>query len=49
MPQIGTFTRDTSGFAGRIATLSLFRDIVLEIAEVLGHRTHQMVRRYAHL
>lgn len=33
MPQIGTFTREQSGFAGRIETLSLSRDIALVPAE----------------
>lgn len=29
MPQIGQFTREPSGFVGRIETLTLFRDIVI--------------------
>ena len=29
MPQIGQFTRETSGFTGRIATFTLFRDIAI--------------------
>ena len=33
MPQIGQFTREQSGFTGRIETLTLFRDIVLVPAE----------------
>ena len=33
MPQIGQFTRDPSGFVGRIETFTLFRDIVLVPAE----------------
>ena len=33
MPQIGQFTRDPSGFVGRIETFTLFRDIALVPAE----------------
>jgi uncharacterized protein (DUF736 family) len=33
MPQIGQFTRETSGFVGRIETFTLFRDIVIVSAE----------------
>jgi uncharacterized protein (DUF736 family) len=33
MPQIGEFTREESGFAGRIETFSLFRDIAVVSAE----------------
>ena len=29
MPQIGQFTRETSGFTGRIETFTLFRDIAI--------------------
>ncbi len=33
MPQIGTFTREQSGFFGRIHTFSIFREITLVPAE----------------
>ena len=33
MPQIGQFTRDKTGFAGRIETFTLFRNVVLLPAE----------------
>ena len=33
MPQIGQFTRETSGFTGRIETFTLFRDIAIVPAE----------------
>ena len=29
MPQIGEFTREESGFTGRIHTLTLFREITI--------------------
>ncbi|PSJ56287.1 DUF736 domain-containing protein [Pseudaminobacter soli (ex Li et al. 2025)] len=33
MPQIGQFTREQSGFVGRIETLTLFRDIAVVPAD----------------
>jgi uncharacterized protein (DUF736 family) len=33
MPQIGTFTREKTGFTGRIHTFTLFREITLIPAE----------------
>ena len=33
MPQIGQFTRETSGFTGRIETFTLFRDIAIVPAD----------------
>ena len=33
MPQIGTFTRETTGFVGRIHTFTLFRDLTIGPAE----------------
>ncbi|HWT41392.1 MAG TPA: DUF736 domain-containing protein [Sphingopyxis sp.] len=33
MPQIGQFTRENTGFVGRIETFTLFRDIVIVSAE----------------
>jgi uncharacterized protein (DUF736 family) len=33
MPQIGQFTRETTGFVGRIHTLTVYRDITLVPAE----------------
>ncbi|MBN9074895.1 MAG: DUF736 domain-containing protein [Rhizobiales bacterium] len=33
MPQIGEFTREQSGFAGRIETFTLFRDVALVLAD----------------
>lgn len=33
MPQIGQFTREKTGFAGRIETFTLFRDIAVVAAE----------------
>ena len=33
MPQIGQFTRDDTGFAGRVHTLTLFRELTLVPAE----------------
>ena len=34
MPQIGTFTRETTGFVGRIQTVTLSLDVVLVPAEM---------------
>ena len=33
MPQIGTFTRETTGFVGRIHTFTLFRELTIVPAE----------------
>lgn len=33
MPQIGQFTRDASGFTGRIHTFSIFREVTVVPAE----------------
>lgn len=34
MPQIGTFTREQSGFVGRIHTLTLYREVTIVPAEI---------------
>ena len=33
MPQIGQFTRDTTGFVGRVHTLTLYRELTIVPAE----------------
>ena len=33
MPQIGQFTRQDTGFAGKLETFTLFRDVVIVPAE----------------
>lgn len=33
MPQIGSFTRDETGFSGRVHTLTLFRELTILPAE----------------
>ena len=33
MPQIGLFTRDETGFSGRVHTLTLFRELTIMPAE----------------
>ncbi|WP_316189620.1 DUF736 domain-containing protein [Bradyrhizobium sp. SZCCHNS1054] len=33
MPQIGEFTRETTGFVGRVHTFTLFREIIIVPAE----------------
>lgn len=36
MPQIGSFTRETTGFVGRIQTFTLSREVTLVPVEQLG-------------
>ncbi|MCH4538964.1 uncharacterized protein (DUF736 family) [Hephaestia caeni] len=46
MPQIGEFTREESGFTGRIHTLTLFREITIvpvdpsDVENAPSHRVH---------